>query len=44
MVWRNGVIQRKTGTGEPVTVSGVTVVPQSQAIVVRLPFGGVLWN
>ena len=44
MVWRNGVIQRETGTGEPVTVSGVTVVPQSQATVVWLPFGGVLWN
>ena len=44
MVWRNGVIQRRTDTGEPITIRGVTVVPQSQAIVVRLPFGGVLWN
>ena len=44
MVWRKGVIRRETGTGEPVTVSGVTVVPQSQAFAVRLPFGGVLWN
>ena len=44
MVWRNGVIQRRTDTGEPITIRGVTVMPQSQAIVVRLPFGGVLWN
>ncbi len=44
MVWRKGVIRRETGTGEPVTVSGVTVVPQSQATVVRLPFSGILWN
>ena len=44
MVWRKGVIRRETGAGEPVTVSGVTVVPQSQAIVVWLPFGGILWN
>jgi hypothetical protein len=29
---------------EPVTVGGLTVTPQSRALVVRLPQGGFVWN
>jgi hypothetical protein len=38
------VIQRQTTSGRPVTVGDVTVTPQSQALAVRWPFGGFVWN
>jgi hypothetical protein len=31
-------------TGDPISVGGVTVTPQSQAIMVRWPKGGWVWN
>ncbi|HLQ28702.1 MAG TPA: hypothetical protein VK140_05630, partial [Ktedonobacteraceae bacterium] len=31
-------------SGQPVTVESVTVTPQSQALIVRLPIGGFVWN
>ena len=31
-------------SGRPTTVGGLTLTPQSQALIVRLPFGGVVWN
>jgi hypothetical protein len=39
-----GPIQWRTFTGEPVTLGGLTVTPESQALTIRLPTGGVVWN
>lgn len=39
------MFQLETKTGEPVTVHGVTVTPQAQALSVRISkFGGLVWN
>jgi hypothetical protein len=38
------VFQVQTISGQPVTVESVTVTPQSQALIVRLPIGGFVWN
>jgi hypothetical protein len=38
------VIQWQTISSRPVTVGDVTVTPQSQALAVRWPFGGFVWN
>jgi hypothetical protein len=38
------IIQWQTVSGNPVTVGDVTVTPQSQALTVRWPFGGFVWN
>jgi hypothetical protein len=40
----NDVFQVQTVSGQPVTVESVTVTPQSQALIVRLPIGGFVWN
>ena len=37
-------VQWQTISGSPVTVGDVTVTPQSQALIVRWPFGGFVWN
>ena len=37
-------VQWQTISGSPVTVGGITVTPQSQALIVRWPFGGFVWN
>lgn len=34
----------ETRTGEPVTVRGATITPQSQVIGMRWPGGGWVWN
>ena len=39
-----GLIQVQTVSGQPVTVDSLTVTPQSQALIVRLPIGGFVWN
>ena len=36
--------QLQTGKGLPVTAGDVTVTPQFQALVVRLPIGGFVWK
>jgi len=38
------VFQVQTVSGQPVTVDSITVTPQSQALIVRLPRGGFVWN
>lgn len=38
------MIQWQTLSGEPVRVADVTIIPQSQALSIRLPFGGLVWN
>jgi len=38
------LFQVQTVLGQPVTVNSITVTPQSQALIVRLPIGGFVWN
>lgn len=38
------MIQWQTVSGDSVTVDGVTVTPQSQALTIRWPNGGFVWN
>ncbi len=38
------VIRLETRSGAPLKVDGLTLTPQSQALVVSLPFGGFVWN
>ena len=37
-------IQWRRFSGEPVTTGDVVVTPESQALIVRFPFGGFVWN
>jgi len=36
--------QVQTVVGKPVIVGDISLIPQSQAIIVRLPIGGFVWN
>jgi hypothetical protein len=38
------VVAAREASAEPVTIHGVTVTPQSRALVVRWPKGGLVWN
>ena len=38
------VFGAREALAEPVTVDDVTVTPRSRALVVRLPWGGLVWN
>lgn len=38
------LVRFQTALGKPVEAGGVTVTPEAKAIVVRLPFGGWVWN
>jgi len=40
----NEMFQLQTASGNPVTVGDVTLTPQSQALIVRWPSGGFVWN
>ncbi len=40
----NDMIQWRTVSGSPVTVGNVVVTPQSQALTIRWPVGGFVWN
>jgi hypothetical protein len=40
----NDMFQWQTLSGDPVTVGDVTVTPQSQALSIRWPNGGFVWN
>lgn len=44
MAQRQKLIQLQTKSGDAVTAGAVTVTPQSQALIVRWPFGGWVWN
>jgi hypothetical protein len=37
-------IEWRTASGKPVTVGDVTLTPQSQALTVHWPSGGLVWN
>jgi hypothetical protein len=38
------MVQWKIVSGEPMPVGDVTVTPQSQALTIRWPNGGLVWN
>ena len=38
------LIEKETRVGAPLTVGTRTITPQSQAVMVRLPIGGFVWN
>lgn len=40
----NEMIQCRTVSGSPLSVGDVTVTPQSQALTIRWPSGGLVWN
>ena len=40
----NDVFQRQTHLGAPIAVGDVTITPQSQALTVRWPHGGWVWQ
>ncbi len=40
----NKFISWQTHTGEAIEVGDTTVIPQSQALHIKLPFGGYVWN
>jgi hypothetical protein len=37
-------IQLQTNSGDPISIGDTTITPQSQALIVRFPFGGFVWN
>ncbi len=38
------IVQYQTISAEPIVVGDTKVTPQAQALTVRLPFGGFVWN
>lgn len=38
------IFQWQTISGDPKTIGDVTVTPQSQALTIRWPYGGLVWN
>ena len=38
------MFQRQTRSGDPVKAGDFTVTPQSEAICLRWPYGGLVWN
>lgn len=38
------VVQLRATAGDPVTVGDVTVTPRARVVIVRVPFGGFVWN
>jgi hypothetical protein len=41
---RAGPVQWRVTTGTPVVQGDVTITPEAQALTIRLPTGGVVWN
>jgi hypothetical protein len=41
---RLNIFQIETQLGEPQTFGAATITPQSQALIVRWPHGGFVWN
>jgi len=37
-------IQWKTSSGKPMVIGDNTIVPQAQALVIKLPYCGFVWN
>ena len=38
------IIYGQTTSGDRLTIGEVSITPQSQALIVRFPFGGWVWN
>lgn len=38
------LIERRTTTGPTVVVGNVRATPEARVVIVRLPFGGFVWN
>ena len=38
------IIQYQTTSAHPITVGDTTITPQSQALIIRWPYGGFVWN
>ena len=38
------IFQRQTCSGDPVKAGDIIVTPQSEAISLRWPYGGLVWN
>lgn len=38
------VFQWQRVSGQPLVVNGLTITPQSRALIVRLPVGGFVWH
>lgn len=38
------IVQLKTYSGEETTIGDATITPQSQALILRWPSGGFVWN
>jgi len=37
-------IQYQTISSHPITIGNSTITPQSQALIIRWPYGGFVWN
>ena len=44
MVGLRKIARFTTTEGNPIRIGDVTVTPRSTALVIRLPFGGIVWN
>jgi hypothetical protein len=44
LVQLKDIIQWQTRSGDKITVGDVVITPQSQALIVRWPYGGLVWN
>jgi len=44
MVQLKEMFQWQTVSGDRLAVGNLSITPQSQALVLRLPFGGLVWN
>ncbi len=38
------VLQVRTVSGNPVMVDSLTITPRSQALILQVPFGALVWN
>ncbi len=38
------LVQWQTKSGDKITIGNVNVTPQSQALIIRWPYGGWVWN
>lgn len=38
------IVQWQTNSGKKVTEGDITVTPQSRVLIIRWPFGGLVWN
>jgi hypothetical protein len=40
----SNVVQLRTVQGRPIDAGALRLTPQSRAVIVRLPFGGLVWH